>query len=339
MAGRAVSVGRVGGALAVVGAMALAGALPAGAGAAGPSLRGAVVAKDQARGTLAIAAGGGRVVTLRPTAGVGRYRVGQRIAAAAGRRADGTYEARRVRVDGRAGAARVRAVLVGRSNRGYLLSAGSSTFSIRARAASTPAGLAPGAVVVARLALGAGGASSRALSRVGEAAMVEIEGILLSSGADRLELAVAGRGRVAVTLPAGLAVAAAPGDEIELLVSVGEDGSFTLVALSGEDDEGGLDLDAEAGEVEVEGVLSALSEDSVSVSASAAGMITCSVPAGVSLAGFAIGEAVEMECTLREGAFELRELESEHAEVEIDDDEEEEEEAAPSGTASRFGRR
>lgn len=109
---------------------------------------------------------------------------------------------------------------------------------------------------------------------------------------------------------------------MELLVSIAADGSLTLVALKGEEDEDrgehGIDFDAENGEVEIEGLISELTTTSVTVSAGPSASVACSVTAGVSVAGFAVGDEVEIECELVQGRFELRELESDEHEVEFD---------------------
>jgi hypothetical protein len=60
----------------------------------------------------------------------------------------------------------------------------------------------------------------------------------------------------------------------------------------------------EPDELEVRGRITSLSPLTV-------GTATCVVPAGVSLAGFAVGDFVEMECDRVNGQWILRELESE----------------------------
>lgn len=78
--------------------------------------------------------------------------------------------------------------------------------------------------------------------------------------------------------------------------------------------EHGIDSDAENSEVEIEGLISELTATSVTVSAGPSASVACSVPAGVSVAGFAVGDEVEIV----QGSFELRELESDEHEVEFD---------------------
>lgn len=302
-------------------------ALPATAGAA--TVKGTVVAKDVKRGTLATAARGGAVTTLR-TRAVRRYRVGQRVVASAAARADGTYAASRIRSVGRAKRARVSGAVVQAARGGYLVSAGSSTFAISRRtraAAAAVSGPRPGDVVVADVKLAGGALSGERLRQVGTTSVLELEGIFLDVIDGRLRLAVEKRGLVEVEVPAGMTVTAKAGDEVELLVSIGAEGALTLVALKGEDDadDHGIDFDAEDGEVEIEGLISELSATSLTVSAGPTASVSCVVPAGVSLVGFAVGDEVEMECKLVDGSFELRELESDDHEVEFepeDDDDE-----------------
>jgi len=61
-------------------------------------------------------------------------------------------------------------------------------------------------------------------------------------------------------------------------------------------------------ELEIKGTITSLAPLTV---ASGTETATCVVPAGVSLAGFAVGDLVEMTCDLSGGVFVLRELEQE----------------------------
>jgi hypothetical protein len=67
-------------------------------------------------------------------------------------------------------------------------------------------------------------------------------------------------------------------------------------------------------EVEIKGKITSLSPLTV---ASATRSVTCTVPAGMSLAGFAIGDFVEITCDLKSGTWVLRKL---HHEDDDDDD-------------------
>jgi hypothetical protein len=134
----------------------------------------------------------------------------------------------------------------------------------------------------------------------GYADRVEIEGIYLSTVDGVLELAVVHRGRVLVSIPAELAVPElAPGDKISILARVAEDHTFSLVALKhgwGKGHHKKVDYD-DHGKVKVYGMLSELSETSVSVQpGDDASAVTCANPAGVALPGCELGMKVKMAC-------------------------------------------
>jgi hypothetical protein len=84
------------------------------------------------------------------------------------------------------------------------------------------------------------------------------------------------------------------------------------VILVRSDTHAGEVLQLDDDEIEVKGTLTSLSPLRVTAHGR---VFTCAVPAGVSLAGFHVGDFVEMECDLVHGAFVLRELE-----LEDDDD-------------------
>lgn len=311
-------------------ALVAATALPAGASAA--TVTGTVVAKDAQRGTVATASRAGAVRTLRLRAShLRRARVGARLRASASRLADGTYSVSRVRFTGRARSARVRAAVVRRDARlrRYLVSSGGSVFAIPTprRARASAGAIGAGDVIVATLAIDGGRLESEDVDDVGDAGAIELEGIFLDATADTLRLAVERRGLVEVAIPAGMTLPAiAAGDEIELLVTIGADGAFTLVSVGHDEgehgDDDGMEFDEEDGELEIEGVISSLSETEVGVQAGEGSPpVVCAIPAGVSLEGFAVGDEVEAECRLDGDAFVLSELESETREVEVGEDE------------------
>lgn len=302
-------------------AVAALAAMPAGAGAAGPE-KGTVVAKDATRQAVAIANARGAVRTVRVARKVRKLDLGDRLAVRGRERADGTLDARRVKVRGKARTARLQAAVVSRSRKRYLVSAGSSTFRVRSRVRS----LDSGDIIGTRLTLTSGEAVAGRIEHIAETDLLEIEGIFLGASDGQLQLAVERRGLVRVAVPAGLEVGAQEGDEVEMLVSVTEDGSFSLVALDPDDeDRRGFDFEFELGddEAEVDGLVAAIGDGAVTVEAGApSASITCTVPPGVAFDGFAVGDAVEMECEVVDGSFVLRELESETAELEIEDEDE-----------------
>lgn len=327
------STGRRLGGLVAVAATAALFAVPASAGAA--DWRGTVVDADRSRDTVATALPSGEVRTARlPSRAVDRARVGQRVSVYGGRElADGTYRAKRVRTKGRSTSAKVRATVVGEDRRTgrTFVSAGQSVVAIRAgsprNARAAAAGAQPGDRVVTRVRFRSGSSALRAtrMQTVGEATAVELEGIALGVQDGVLRIAVARRGEVSISVPEGLlSEAPAAGDQIEVVVSVGSDGSFTLVALDSadgdhEDGDHGIEVDEETGEVKAEGLLGALSPQSLSVVVGSQSL-TCLVPAGADLSAFTVGEEVEARCVLVDGVAVLQELESEHVEFEVEDD-------------------
>ena len=109
-------------------------AVPAQAPAATPGTawKGVVVAKDVARGTVAIASATGSVRTVR-LANSRAIRIGQRLSLRGVALADGTVKASSLAVAGRARTTRLKAVVVRnqRAQKRLLVSAGGSTFALR----------------------------------------------------------------------------------------------------------------------------------------------------------------------------------------------------------------
>ena len=280
-------------------------ALPSMAGAA--SWKGTVVAKDAKRKAVVTVSANGTAKTVRG-ANAGKLRIGQKVAVRARALNDGTFRAQRVKVLGRTGKARVRAVVVRSERSRVLLSAGGSVFAVKSKAArrlsTTRNRLSPGDRVLAHVKVKGGKLVAKWFKETGYADLVELEGIYLSTNEGVLELAVVHRGRVEVVVPEDLSVPElSPGDEIELLARVGEDGSFMLVALKHGHDHGhhhGVDYD-DYDKVRVYGTLSELSEMTVSVKPGEdASPVSCANPAGVVLPGFAVGMEVKLECKLGE---------------------------------------
>ena len=308
-------------------------ALPA--GAAAEKWNGVVVAKDRTRGTVVTATPAGDVRTVRLSArAVKKSRAGRRVAVDAAPLADGTYQGTRLAVRGRSSRATVRGVVVETRGRRLYIAAGDSVLTVRtasrrrARAASADT-IATGDVVAADVTLTADGIQAAEVVDVGDVSILELEGIVLDLTAGVLRVAVARRGEVQIAVPEGALVSApVAGDQVEAAVSVAEDGSMTLIALDVEDDarddddeddhDHGLEVDDD-GEVKAEGILAAVSPESVSIQIGLQA-VTCAIPPGAVLSGFAVGDEVEAECELVDGALVLRALESENVEFEVTDD-------------------
>jgi hypothetical protein len=262
-------------------AIALFVALPATASA--DTVDGVVVARDAGRGVVMTAGRGGTVTTLhvaRPAA----FKPGLRVRANANALGDGTYRATSVKRRGRVRAAKARFLLVRRSGRSLLVSAGGSTFPLAAGPRARVS--APGAIVAARLRVAKGKVAVAKATEVGRTPTLELSGRVtgLADGVLRLD------NGVAVTVPAGVEPALQAGDEVELLVAVGADGSLTLLAIDGE--------------IEVYGPLTAVAPGSLTV-----GAVTCAVPGGLDVSDLVLGDTVQVLCSVVNGVLTADELE------------------------------
>ena len=268
---------------AVIAATALLGAAPATASA--DTVKGTVVSRDAARGTIVTAGSGGTVATLR-VAKPASFKPGARVRATATPLADGTYRSAGVKRLGRAKSVAVRGTLVRRAGRELVLSAGSSTFALRtARPAVTGA---PGALVSAKLKLAKGRLIAKKVRLAGQAATLELEGTVAGFDGTTLQLAVEAPGALPVAVPAGVELTAETGDEVELAVAIG--GGFTLLAVDGE--------------INVLGAIGAVSPGSISV-----GAVTCAVPEYLDVSDLLAGDSVFLTCVLSGGALTADEIE------------------------------
>ncbi len=290
------------------------------AAAATATVKGVVVARDQARGTLVVATGHGAVATLRTTT---VRRVGTRVVAKVTRLADGTYRARSAARRGTARRATVHAVVVSAANGSLVLSAGGSVFSVRrGRVVSAVAtsGPRPGSVVDASLTIdpASGSVGEDAVHQVGQASLVSLEGTISSLAADSLVLEAEDGAQTTVAIPPSIVLPAAiaAGDRVELLVQFAA-GTFTLVSI--QDDHAaagsgsgtvalapsasgssGSAEDGSAGEarMEAEGIVTAVSSTSLSVQGEHASTVTFVVPAGVDVSGVTVGARVHAKGVL-----------------------------------------
>jgi hypothetical protein len=258
----------------VIAALALLAAFPAAASA--DTVDGVVIARDA--DTLVLA--GRDVATLR----VGRpaaFKPGVKLRATAARLADGSYRASAIKRRGRAGSAKLRFTLLRRAGREYLVTAGGSTFTLKA---GRGAGVSrAGAVVAARLKVAKGKVVVAKAKAVGSAATLTLTG-RFADGVLRVE-----RG-LTVAVPAGVELALEEGDEVELLVAVGADGAFTLLAIDGA--------------IEASGAVAAVSPTSITV-----GAVTCAVPEDLDVSDVLVGDAAYVFCSLAGGVLTADELE------------------------------
>ena len=272
---------------------------------------GVVVAKDAKRKAV-VTVSRGTVRTVRAPAKFRHLRVGQRVAVTARARPDGTFTAAAVRRQGRVARVRFRGIVVRHDRRAgrLILSAGSSVFAARitgrALASSAPdRGLQPGDKVAVEGDVGDGSLKAGDVDEIGHASVLELEGIFLATTRDGFDIAVVHRGLVHVAVSDGTIVPPfKAGDQIEVLVKVGEDGSFTF--LKGRNDERDYGKVKE-GEYQADGVLAGKSPLTVTVRGEK-GSLTCAIPAGLDLAFFRIGEKAKLVCVSRDGDLVMTKL-------------------------------
>ena len=314
------------GAVAVVAASALPGMADA------ARLTGVVVAKDSARHTIAVASGS-TVRTVR-VAKLGAAAVGRRVDVNGTRLADGTFRGQKVRVGAKAAQVNFGAVIVRNdgANQRLIVSAGGTVFTVRyaggASFASEGTGLQPGDQVKVSADVGKNGleAGEGDVKETGHVGQLKIEGIFIKGGNDGFDLAVVHRGLVRVHFKLGTALPSwQPGDVIVLVVTVNDDGSFTLV-VGRPDDQSGKTGDDNKGTGDTKpnpptgdtlgatGILGSREGGKVSVTTDG-GTVSCSVPATMNISVFSTGEKVTIYCKKRDGVFWLVGMKSEKATV------------------------
>jgi hypothetical protein len=136
-----------------------------------------------------------------------------------------------------------------------------------------------------------------------------VVGILASLTGDAVAVKVEGRVEpVRCTLPAEFDPAGfAAGQRVYMSCKYRE-GRFVLLSLKKKDETPTGDY------LSVEGTLSELDSSHLSVEVDGQEQpVTCAVPAGVDLLGFAVGEDVKMYCWKKDGGFALKALLSDHA--------------------------
>jgi hypothetical protein len=255
-------------------------ALPA--TAAAETVNGVIVARD----ADSVVVAGRQATTLRvnrPAA----FKAGLKVRATATRLSDGSYRASAVKRRGQAGSARLRFTLLKRTGRDALVTAGGSTFTLKAGAVALP-----GAVVAARLKIAKGKVAVAKAKQIGQVTTLDLTA-RFTGGALRLDIGAP------VSVPAGVELGLEEGDEVKVLVAVGADGSFTLMAIEGA-------IEAYAG-------VAAVSPASITV-----GGVTCAVPEDLDVSDVLVGDVAYVYCSLAGGALVADELELDDAGFEDD---------------------
>jgi hypothetical protein len=270
---------------ALLAAVVVLAALPA--TAAADTVDGVVVA----RGADSLVVAGRQAATLRVNR-PGAFKPGLKVRATAAKLADGSYRASAVKRRGRAGFAKLRFTLLRRAGRDALVAAGGSTFTLKAGAVALP-----GAVVAARLKIAKGKVAVAKARQVGQVSTLELTA-RFTGGALRLDIGAP------VAVPAGVDLALEEGDAVKVLVAVGADGSFTLVAIEGA--------------IEAYAAVAAVSPSSITV-----GAVTCAVPEDLDVSDIVVGDTAYVYCSLVNGVLTAEELELDEADEPFLDEEEE----------------
>ena len=200
------------------------------------TFKGVVVSKDAKRKAL-VTASPGSIRTVRAPSRFARVKVGQRVAGKASILSDGTFKAQSLRVVGRGKRVRFRAVVVKGARVQLILAAGSSVFAVRLRGLNTSTAGNGGeldagdkVVVDARIEKGNLQTGPSGVEEIGHASVLELEGIFLNTTDGGFDLAVVHRGLVHVAVPEGMILPTfSAGDQIEVLVRVGDNGTFTFI--------------------------------------------------------------------------------------------------------------
>ncbi len=284
--------------------------------ASAAGFKGVIVAKDAKRKAV-VTASAGKIRTVRAKRAYARLKVGQRIAVNARPLADGTFRARSLRPAGVVKRVHFKAVVVKGQRARLIVSAGSSVFALRLRGLGTSSvgndgklGAGDKVDVDADIEDGKLEADTGDVDEIGHASVLELEGIFLNTTKGGFDLAVVHRGLVHVAVLDGTIVPTfKAGDQIEVIVKVGEDGSFTF--MKGRSDERDYGKGKDGGEYRAEGVLVGKSPLSVSVRGEK-GTMTCALPSGLDLSFFRIGEKAKLICVSRDGDLVMIKLKTEN---------------------------
>ena len=229
----------------IAGAIAFAALYPAAAGAA--TFKGTVVSSQPARHVLVVSSSTGLVRTVHSAS---KATAGAVVTVTAAVRADGTYNASRVAVVGRAHRARVQGVVLARAHGLTFLSGNRSVIAVRSarRALASIGGGTPqpGAVANVGVTIGAQGALTQtSIKTVGQSGNIVIQAtvdsitpatattagsLVLKVGTQTFTVPLA----IGTTLPATIV----PGATVGLTISFGADGATACGDDENDDDQG-----------------------------------------------------------------------------------------------------
>ncbi len=328
--------------LLLLGVLAAAVLVPAAAAspAATNTLRGTVVAKDRAHRALVVALPSGKVQTVVAPAAFGRTGIGRKVVIRYAGRAGRLPVALGVSLEGQAHRAVVRGTIVRLAKRRTIINAGGSMLNVTLKApkgqralASAKSGPKAGDTVKIEVEIDDDGsldasaivvAVAPAGVTVGSDGEMEVRGRVTALSPLTVETGGTPKISVGCVVPASFKLNVILGDMIELKCDL--IGGVWTVRVAHDEDEHSGSGDDDSAEVEVRGIITALTDTTVTVDA-----VSCTIPPSV-LAPlklhFAVNDVVEVECVKVGNTLTLKQIEKkggnsgEHSDDDDDDDDE-----------------
>lgn len=286
------------------------------------TLRGTVAAKQANRHVLVLATRHGHVTTARVSPlQLQRAKIGNRLALAGKRLADGSFLTTRLHKLGTAKRARVSVVVLKARARRLLVAGGGSAFSIRLTRgtrllASSTGGVHAGEKIDAEVELSDDGLVGTTMNVTGDAPLIDFSGVVTAMDATSITVTAEDIATV-VQLPDGLVLPpiVQVGSEVEIVASI-TGSTLTLTAIKLDDEnaqgneDGGSSVD-DQGRVEAEGTVTTFDSHTITIQPGEnASPVTFAIPDGFTLpAGLADGSLVEARGELVSGVLTLTRLE------------------------------
>ncbi|HKC77594.1 MAG TPA: hypothetical protein VKB70_04320 [Gaiellaceae bacterium] len=284
------------------------------------TIRGTVAAKPANRHVLVVALKRGHVLTARVTARqLHDTKIGNRLALAGKRLADGSLQVTRLHRLGTAKRARLSVVVLNAKARSLLVAGGGSAFSIRldrgTRLLAGRGSAHAGEKINADVQLTQNGPVGEKMDGIGNSPMIDFSGTVTALDATSITVTTDGIATV-VQLPDGIVLPPIVqiGSEVEIVATIsGPTLTLATIKLDGDNaqgDEGGCSVD-DQNRVEAEGTVTAFDATTITIQpGDNASPVTFTIPDGFTLpAGLAVGSAVEARGELVSGVLTLGRIE------------------------------
>ena len=286
------------------------------------TIRGTVAAKQANRHVLVLATRHGHVTTARVSPlQLQRAKIGNRLALAGKRLADGSFRTTRLHKLGTAKRARVSVVVLQAKARRLLVAGGGSAFSIRLTRgtrllASSTGSVHAGEKIDAEVELSDDGLVGTKMNVTGDAPLIDFSGVVTAMDSTSITVTTEDIATV-VQLPDGLVLPPIVhvGSKVEILASI-TGSTLTLTTLKLDDEssqgneDGGSSVD-DQGRVDAEGTVTTFDSHTITIQpGDNATPVAFAIPDGFTLpAGLADGSVVEARGELVDGVLNLTRLE------------------------------